>query len=217
MATVPERLAEALAGRYRLERELGQGGMATVYLAEDLRYARKVALKVLRPELAAVIGPERFLNEIRITAQLGHPHIVTLIDSGASEGFLWYVLPYIRGESLRDRLERERQLGVDEALAIARQLAGALDFAHQHGVIHRDLKPENILLHEGEAMLADFGIALAVKEAGGNRLTETGISLGTSWPARAKMVPSLPPISPEPRMPTLIVFSRTAGWSVGEK
>jgi serine/threonine-protein kinase len=174
-----ERLTAVLADRYRIERELGAGGMATVYLARDVRHDREVALKVLRPELAAVLGADRFLNEVRITARLDHPHIVTLIDSGETDGFLWYVLPYIRGESLRTMLDRERQLGLDEAVAITRQIASALDFAHQHGVIHRDIKPENILLHEGEAMLADFGIALAVKEAGGNRLTETGLSLGT--------------------------------------
>ena len=177
--TIDQRLSASLADRYRVERELGRGGMATVYLAEDLKHQRQVALKVLRPELAALLGPERFLNEIRITAGLDHPHIVTLLDSGASDGLLWYVLPYIRGESLRARLNREKQLDVTVALTIAQQIASALDFAHQRGVIHRDVKPENILLHEGEAMLADFGIALAVKEAGGNRLTETGLSLGT--------------------------------------
>jgi hypothetical protein len=172
-------LAAALAGRYRLEREIGQGGMATVWLARDLRHDREVALKVLRPELTAILGAERFLNEIRITARLDHPHILTLIDSGADEGRLWYVVPYIRGESLRRRIERERQLGIDDAVGIARQVASALDYAHRQGVIHRDIKPENILLHEGEAVLADFGIALALREAGGNRLTETGLSLGT--------------------------------------
>jgi eukaryotic-like serine/threonine-protein kinase len=175
----PSRVTAALAGRYAIERELGAGGMATVYLARDVRHDREVALKVLRPDLAAILGADRFLNEVRITARLDHPHIVTLIDSGESDGFLWYVLPYVRGESLRARLDREGQLGLDEALRITRQIAGALDYAHQHGVIHRDIKPENILLHEGEAMLADFGIALAVKEAGAGRLTETGISLGT--------------------------------------
>ncbi|HXJ29276.1 MAG TPA: protein kinase [Gemmatimonadales bacterium] len=179
MPDASSRLSIALADRYRIERELGAGGMATVYLARDVRHDREVALKVLRPELAAVLGADRFLNEVRITARLDHPHIVTLIDSGESDGFLWYVLPYIRGESLRTMLDRERQLGLEEAVAITRQIASALDFAHHHGVIHRDIKPENILLHEGEAMLADFGIALAVKEAGGNRLTETGLSLGT--------------------------------------
>jgi dipeptidyl aminopeptidase/acylaminoacyl peptidase len=172
-------LQAGLADRYRLEREVGRGGMATVYLAHDLKHDREVALKVLRPELTAILGRERFLNEIRLTAKLDHPHILTLIDSGETDGLLWYVLPFIRGESLRQRLERERQLRLDEALAITSQIAGALDYAHGHGIIHRDIKPENILLHEGEAMLADFGIALAVKEAGGSRITETGLSLGT--------------------------------------
>jgi eukaryotic-like serine/threonine-protein kinase len=179
MTAVSERLSTALSDRYRIEREIGAGGMATVYLARDVRHDREVALKVLRPDLAAVLGAERFLNEIRITARLDHPHILTLIDSGATDGFLWYVLPFIRGESLRARLQREKQLGIDEALRITQQIGGALEYAHRQGVIHRDIKPENILLFEGEAMLADFGIALAVKEAGGNRLTETGLSLGT--------------------------------------
>jgi hypothetical protein len=173
------RLQTSVADRYVIERELGAGGMATVYLARDVRHDRHVALKVLRPELAAVLGAARFLAEIKITARLDHPHIMTLIDSGEADGFLFYVLPFIRGESLRDKLNREKQLGLEEALAITKQIAGALDYAHRQGVVHRDIKPENILLHEGEAMLADFGIALAVKEAGGNRLTETGLSLGT--------------------------------------
>jgi serine/threonine-protein kinase len=173
------RLATALSGRYVIERELGAGGMATVYLAKDLKHDREVALKVLRPELGAVLGIERFLAEIKITARLDHPHILTLIDSGAAEGFLYYVLPFVRGESLRDRLTRDKQLGIEEALAITRQVAGALDYAHRQGVIHRDIKPENILIQEGEAMLADFGIALAVQEAGGKRLTDTGLSIGT--------------------------------------
>ena len=163
----PTELADVLRGRYVIERELGRGGMATVNLAHDLRHDRDVALKVLRPELAAVLGRERFLTEIRLTAQLDHPHILTLIESGESGGFLWYVIPYVRGESLRDRLNRHRQLSVDEALAIIKQIGGALDYAHQHDIIHRDIKPENILFHEGEAMLADFGIALGIKEAAG--------------------------------------------------
>jgi TolB-like protein/tetratricopeptide (TPR) repeat protein len=153
--------------------------MATVYLARDLKHDREVALKVLRPELAAVLGAGRFLQEIRISAKLDHPHILTLIDSGESDGFVWYVLPYVRGESLREKLTREKQLTVEEAMRIAAQIASALDYAHRHGVIHRDIKPENILLHEGEAVVADFGIALAVREAGGSRITETGLSLGT--------------------------------------
>ena len=174
-----DRLKAALSDRYVIEREIGAGGMATVYLARDLKHDREVALKVLRADLSAVIGTERFLEEVRITARLDHPHILTLIDSGSAEGILYYVLPFVRGESLRSKLEREKQLGVDEALSIIRQVASALDYAHERGVVHRDIKPENILLHEGEAVLADFGIALAVKEAGGNRLTETGLSLGT--------------------------------------
>ncbi|MFN8652193.1 MAG: protein kinase [Gemmatimonadales bacterium] len=174
-----EALATALADRYRIERPLGAGGMATVYLATDLKHDREVALKVLRPELGAVLGSERFLAEIKISARLDHPHILTLIDSGEAAGFLYYVLPVVRGESLREKLNREKQLGVEDAVAIAKQVAGALDFAHKKGIVHRDIKPENILLQEGEAMLTDFGIALAVREAGGNRLTETGLSLGT--------------------------------------
>ena len=174
-----DRVRTALSERYAIERELGSGGMATVYLARDLKHDREVALKVLRSDLSAVIGTERFLAEVRITARLDHPHILTLIDSGEADGILYYVLPYVRGESLRAKLTREKQLGVDESLSIVKQIASALDYAHSHGVVHRDIKPENILLHEGEAVLADFGIALAVKEAGGNRLTETGLSLGT--------------------------------------
>ena len=179
MSDALPRLTHALADRYRIERELGAGGMATVYLARDVKFDREVALKVLRPELGAVLGPERFLEEIRITARLDHPHILTLIDSGVADGLLYYVMPYVRGESLRERLRRETQLGLDDAFAIAKQVASALDFAHRHGVVHRDLKPENILLQEGEAMLADFGIALAVSESGGERITQTGLSLGT--------------------------------------
>jgi serine/threonine-protein kinase len=153
--------------------------MATVYLARDLKHDRAVALKVLRPELAALLGGERFLQEIRISARLDHPHILTLIDSGESDGFVWYVMPYVRGESLRNKLTREQQLPIEETVRIATQVASALDYAHRHGVIHRDVKPENILLHEGEAVVADFGIALAVREAGGPRITESGLSLGT--------------------------------------
>ncbi|HEX3275713.1 MAG TPA: protein kinase, partial [Gemmatimonadales bacterium] len=175
----PPRLADALADRYRLERELGAGGMATVYLAQDLRHDRKVAVKVLRPELAAVIGAERFLSEIKTTANLQHPHILPLFDSGQADSFLFYVMPYVEGESLRDRLRREKQLPVADAVRLATEVAGALDYAHRHGVIHRDIKPENILLHDGSALVADFGIALAASKAGGTRITETGMSIGT--------------------------------------
>jgi Tol biopolymer transport system component len=175
----PVRLSAALADRYRVERELGAGGMATVYLAQDLKHDRKVAVKVLRPELAAVIGAERFLSEIKTTANLQHPHILPLFDSGAADSFLFYVMPFIEGESLRDRLNREKQLPINDAVRIATEVAGALDYAHRHGVIHRDIKPENILLHDGRALVADFGIALAASKAGGTRITETGMSLGT--------------------------------------
>ena len=179
MSNVTDRLAAALADRYRIERELGQGGMATVYLAEDLKHKRKVALKVLKPELAAVLGAERFVQEITTTAALQHPHILPLFDSGTSDGFLYYVMPFIQGETLRDRLNRETQLGVDEAVKIATDVADALHYAHTQGVIHRDIKPENILLANGRPMVADFGIALAVSAAAGGRMTETGLSLGT--------------------------------------
>jgi eukaryotic-like serine/threonine-protein kinase len=172
-------LRTALSDRYTVLREIGAGGMATVYLAEDLRHARQVALKVLRPELGAVLGVERFLSEIRVTANLQHPHLLPLFDSGEAGGVLYYVMPYVEGESLRARLDRERQLPVAEALRIAVAVAAALDYAHRHGVVHRDLKPENILLHDGQPLVADFGIALAVSNAGGTRVTQTGLSLGT--------------------------------------
>jgi serine/threonine protein kinase len=173
------RLAAALADRYRIERELGQGGMATVYLAQDLRHHRQVAIKLMRPELSAVIGAERFLSEIRTTANLQHPHILPLFDSGEVDGVLYYAMPFVEGESLRDRLSREKQLPVPDAVRIATEVASALDYAHRHGVIHRDIKPENILLHDGSALVADFGIALAASKAGGTRITETGMSVGT--------------------------------------
>jgi len=174
-----DRLRIALADRYRIERELGAGGMATVFLAEDLKHGRKVALKVLKPELAAVLGAERFVVEIKTTAALQHPHILPLFDSGTADGFLFYVMPFIDGETLRDKLNRETQLSVDEAVRITREVADALHYAHTQGVIHRDIKPENILLANGRPMVADFGIALAVSAAAGGRMTETGLSLGT--------------------------------------
>jgi serine/threonine-protein kinase len=175
-----EQLTAALADRYAIERELGAGGMATVYLAHDVRHDRKVALKVLRPELSAILGAERFLHEIKTTANLQHPHILGLFDSGEADGLVYYVMPFVEGESLRDRLNREKQLPVDDAVRIAREVADALQYAHQHGIVHRDIKPENILLHGGHAMVADFGIALAAsKSEGSTRMTETGMSLGT--------------------------------------
>ena len=174
-----ERLAAALADRYTIERELGAGGMATVYLAQDLKHDRQVAIKVLKPELAAVLGADRFVVEIKTTAALQHPHILPLFDSGSADGFLFYVMPFIQGETLRSKLDRETQFGIDEAVRIARDVADALDYAHRNGVVHRDIKPENILLHDGRPMVADFGIALALSAAAGGRMTETGMSLGT--------------------------------------
>jgi Tol biopolymer transport system component len=187
------RLSQALADRYTIERELGAGGMATVYLAQDLKHHRQVAIKVLKPELAAVLGADRFVQEITTTAQLQHPNILPLFDSGRAvvpplrdtergtggEAFLYYVMPYVEGETLRARLDRETQLGVDESVQLVAEVADALQYAHEHGVVHRDIKPENILLHAGRPMVADFGIALAVSAAAGGRLTETGLSLGT--------------------------------------
>ena len=179
MADQLEHLQAALSDRYAIERELGSGGMAMVYLSRDRKHERQVALKVMRPELSAILGGERFLREIRIAAKLNHPHILALHDSGEADGFLYYVMPYVEGESLRSKIDREKQLSIDEAVTLTRQVASALDYAHQQGVIHRDIKPENILLHRGEAVVADFGIALAITAAGGDRLTETGLSLGT--------------------------------------
>jgi hypothetical protein len=180
-ADVPARLNAALQDRYRIERELGEGGMATVYLADDLKHERKVALKVLKPELAAVVGAERFLAEIKTTANLQHPHILPLFDSGEADGFLFFVMPYIEGETLREKIDREKQLPVDEAVGIATAVASALSVAHEQGVIHRDIKPGNILLSRGEPLVTDFGIAIAVTKSSGTRLTETGLSVGTPY------------------------------------
>ena len=180
MADLLERVRASLAGRYTIERELGRGGMATVYLARDLKHDRPVALKLLRPELAASVGAERFLREIQVTAHLTHPNILPLLDSGRADEFLYYVTPYVEGESLRSRLNRQKQLPVDEALRLSRDVAGALDYAHRHQIVHRDIKPENILLEEGQAVVADFGIARALQAAEGGNLTETGVTLGTA-------------------------------------
>jgi len=174
-----DRLRAALADRYVVEREIGRGGTATVYVATDLRHDRPVALKVLRPELAAAIGPERFLAEIRITAGLTHPHILPVLNSGDAGGFIYYVMPFVEGESLRDRLDQQKQLPLDDALLIAREVSDALSYAHSRGVVHRDIKPSNILLGSGHAVVADFGIARAIHAAAGARLTETGIAIGT--------------------------------------
>ncbi|MEZ4457408.1 MAG: serine/threonine-protein kinase [Gemmatimonadales bacterium] len=177
--TIPDALRSALAGRYELERPVGQGGMATVYLAADPKHSRRVAVKVLRPDLAATIGAERFLREIQIAARLQHPHILLLIDSGEAGGFLYYVMPFIDGESLRGRLDRAGRLDPEEVLALARQVADALDYAHRHGVVHRDIKPENILLSDGHAIVADFGVAKALSEASDKTITRTGYPVGT--------------------------------------
>src|SRR3954465_1464307 len=179
MTDIVSTLTQQLAGHYRIERELGAGGMATVFLAHDLKHDRDVAIKVLHPDLGAALGCERFLSEIRTTARLQHPHILPLLDSGSADGLLYYVMPLVTGETLRARLEREKQLPIDDAIRIAREIADALGYAHGLGVIHRDIKPENILLQGGHATVADFGIALAVQQAGGQRMTQTGLSLGT--------------------------------------
>jgi serine/threonine-protein kinase len=179
VSDLPERLNAALADRYSIESEIGRGGMATVFLAEDLKHHRKVAIKVLHPELAAAVGGQRFLQEIETVASLSHPHILMLIDSGEADGLLYYVMPYAEGESLRRRLDRERQLPVDEAVRIAVEVADGLDYAHRHGIVHRDIKPGNILLSEYHALIADFGIARAIEAAGEKRITSTGLGVGT--------------------------------------
>ena len=173
------RLQVALAERYKIEREIGRGGMATVFLAEDLKHRRPVALKVVSPDLAASLGTDRFLREIEIAARLTHPHILSLQDSGEADGMLYYVMPYVEGESLRGRLNRERQLPLDDALRISREVADALDYAHGRDVLHRDIKPENILFQSGHAVVSDFGIARAIRVAGVKRVTGTGIAVGT--------------------------------------
>jgi serine/threonine-protein kinase len=204
MTDAAARLATALADRYRLERELGAGGMATVYLAQDLKHDRRVAIKVLRPELAAVIGAERFVSEIRTTANLQHPNLLPLFDSGEADGQLYYVMPYVEGETLRQRLEREQQLPLDEVVRLVSLIAGALDYAHAQGVIHRDLKPENVLLQADQPVVADFGIALAAARAGGTRITNTGLSLGTPYY-----------MSPEQATGDRVIDARTDVYALG--
>jgi serine/threonine protein kinase len=204
MSEILTRLTAALDGRYQVIREVGAGGMATVYLARDVRHERDVAIKVLHPDLAAALGAERFLAEIKTTARLQHPHILPLLDSGEADRLLYYVMPFVAGESLRTRLERQTQLSVDDAVRIAREVASALESAHRQGVVHRDIKPENVLLHEDQALVADFGIALAVSAAGGPRMTQTGLSLGT--PAY---------MSPEQAMGERIVDGRADIYALG--
>ena len=179
MTAITERLSAALDGRYRIDRELGAGGMATVYLAHDIKHDRDVAIKVLHPDLGAALGGERFLSEIRTTARLQHPHILPLLDSGEANGLLYYVMPLVTGETLRARLEREKQLPIADAVRIAREVASALDYAHRQNVIHRDIKPENIMLQDGHALVADFGIGKAISDTTANTLTQAGMSVGT--------------------------------------
>src|SRR4029079_10234205 len=174
-----QKLRDALSQTYSIDRELGKGGMATVYLAQDLKHDRVVALKILHPDLAASLGPDRFLREIKLAARLNHPHILPLFDSGEADSFLYYVMPYVEGESLREKLDREQQLSIDEAVHHGRAIASALDYAHRQGFFHRDMKPENVMLYEGEAMVMDFGIAKAVSAAGSETLTQTGMMVGT--------------------------------------
>lgn len=179
MSELPPELSKALADHYRLTREVGKGGMARVYLADDIKHDRQVAIKVLKSEFGAMLGAERFLSEIKVTAKLQHPNLLPLFESGEAAGRLYYVMPYIEGETLRERIEREGAMPADEVVRIVNLVAGALDFAHERGVIHRDLKPENILLQAGQPVISDFGIALAVRNAGGKRITQSGFTLGT--------------------------------------
>lgn len=181
MTAVDALLAEALSGRYLVEREIARGGMATVYLARDLQRGEQVAVKVMSPRLATVLGAERFLREIQVAGKMDHPHIVPLYDSGNTGGLLYYIMPYVQGESLHERLEREKRLSLEDALRITRDVAGALGYAHGLGVLHRDVKPENILLAGGHALVADFGLARAIGATGYHRLTQTGIIVGTAY------------------------------------
>jgi eukaryotic-like serine/threonine-protein kinase len=197
-ADTMSRLRAALGDRYEIERGLGRGGMATVFLARDLKHEREVAIKVLHPDLSASVGADRFEREIRLAAKLQHPNILGLYDSGSADGLLYYVMPFVKGESLRDRLDREHMLPVEDAVAIALQVGDALGYAHEQGIVHRDIKPENILLSGGHALVADFGIARAVSEGGDRKLTQTG----TPWGRRTTWRPSRPAARPSRRRPT---------------
>ncbi|HMA19757.1 MAG TPA: serine/threonine-protein kinase, partial [Gemmatimonadaceae bacterium] len=199
-----DKLTKALEGKYKIIREIGRGGMATVYLAEDFRHGREVAVKVLHPDLASALGTDRFLREIRLAARLNHPHILPLFDSGEADGFLYYVMPYIEGESLRDLLNREGRLPIDHACAIARSVAGALDYANKNKIVHRDIKPENIMINEGEAMVMDFGIAKALTAASNETLTQIGMVVGT--PAY---------VSPEQAAGEIEIDGRSDQYSLG--
>src|SRR3989442_332443 len=204
MVELLSRLRAAVADRYEVQREIGRGGMATVYLAEDLRHHRPVAVKVLHPHVAVILGSERFLREIQIAARLQHSHIVPLYDSGQFENLLYYVMPYVEGESLRQRLDRGKRLPLEEALQVARAVAAALDYAHRHQIVHRDIKPENVMLNDDVAMVTDFGIAKAVSAAAGHNLTQTGAAVGT--PAY---------MSPEQASGAIDLDARTDVYSLG--
>jgi serine/threonine protein kinase len=213
-----DRLSTALADRYAIRKEIGRGGMAVVYLANDLKHDRDVAVKCLLPDLAATLGSDRFLQEIRVTANLQHPHILSLYDSGEADGLLYYVMPYIEGESLRQRLNRDRRLAIVEVVRITEQVASALDYAHRHGILHRDIKPENILISDSHAIVADFGIAKAISTAGGESLTRSGFPLGTPGYMSPEQAASLGTLGPRTDVYSLacVIYEMLVGDTPGE-